>query len=80
MGRCECSITAGLPVGGGRPECGPVGPGAPASITGRIGGCVDRTERFSGTTGGLRATILENHPDGWGGPVNPCNSIGDVSC
>ena len=54
-------VTAALQLlshlAGDAPECGPVGSGAPASITGRIGGCVDRTLQFSGMTGGLPATI-----------------------
>ena len=35
----------------------PVGHGAPASVAGGIGRCVDRTLRFSGATGRLSATI-----------------------
>ena len=58
MGRCDRSIAAALPLGGGRPKCGPVDPGALASMgLDGIGGCVDRALWFSGTTGGLLATI-----------------------
>ena len=48
MGRCDCSIAAALPLG--CPECGPVGSGAPGSITSGIGGCANRTLRLSRTT------------------------------